>query len=103
MKPAELPSFEPYFDEAGRFIHPCRICGREAGRGYGVALREGELGAWFCAECDPTPPQPASQATTSTPSPPDLQEWIDPYGGYTKKDWAARDVANTEYQQRRRK
>jgi hypothetical protein len=32
-----------------------------------------------------------------------LQEWIDPYGGYTKKDWAARDVANTEYQQRRRK
>ena len=76
MKPAELPSFEPYFDEAGRFIHPCRICGREAGRGYGVALREGKLGEWFCAECDRTPPQPVAQTTTSTPSPPHLQEWV---------------------------
>ena len=103
MKPAELPSFEPYFDEAGRFIHPCRICGREAGRGYGVALREGKLGEWFCAECDPTPPQPVAQTTTSTPSPPDLQEWVDRFGGCNKIDWAAWDAANAEYQQRRRK
>jgi hypothetical protein len=27
MKLAELPPLEPYFDEAGRFIHPCRIRG----------------------------------------------------------------------------
>ena len=53
--------------------------------------------------CDPTQPLPASQATTSTPSRHDLQELIDRYGGYQKIDWAAWDVANADYQQRRRK
>ena len=45
----------PRFDDAGRFVHPCRECGREACFGIGVNLRAGELGAWFCGECKPSP------------------------------------------------
>ncbi len=41
------------FDEAGRFIHPCGECGRDAFFGIGVNLRSGQLGTWFCNECKP--------------------------------------------------
>jgi hypothetical protein len=44
----------PHFDEAGRFIHPCCECGRDAHVGVGVNLRGGQLGRWFCATCKPT-------------------------------------------------
>jgi hypothetical protein len=43
----------PRFDDAGRFIHPCRECGRDAYFGIRVNLRAGELGVWFCGECKP--------------------------------------------------
>jgi hypothetical protein len=43
----------PRFDEAGRFIHPCQKCGRDAFFGIGVNLRSGQLGTWFCDECKP--------------------------------------------------
>jgi hypothetical protein len=43
----------PSFDDAGRFVHPCRECGRDAYFGIGVNLRAGELGAWYCAKCKP--------------------------------------------------
>jgi hypothetical protein len=43
----------PHFDEAGRFIHPCGKCGRDAFFGIGVNLRSGQLGTWFCNECKP--------------------------------------------------
>ena len=33
----------PHFDEHGRFIHPCCICGEEAGLGFGVSLLKGQL------------------------------------------------------------
>jgi hypothetical protein len=43
----------PRFDEAGRFIHLCCECGRDAHVGFGVNLRVGQLGRWFCATCKP--------------------------------------------------
>jgi hypothetical protein len=43
----------PRFDEAGRFIHPCCKCGRDAFFGTGVNLRSVEFGTWFCGECKP--------------------------------------------------
>ena len=43
----------PRLDEAGRFIHPCSGCGRDAHRETGVSLRADELGIWFCRECKP--------------------------------------------------
>jgi hypothetical protein len=50
VKTAAAP--EPYFDPYGRFIHKCS-CGRDASFGFGVWLREGKLGTWYCAECKP--------------------------------------------------
>jgi hypothetical protein len=47
---------KPYFDADGRFIHKCCRCGRDASFGFGVSLREGKLGTWFCAECLVLPP-----------------------------------------------
>ena len=41
----------PHFDEHGRFIHPCCICGEEAGLGFGVSLLKGQLGTWYCGKC----------------------------------------------------
>ena len=43
----------PHFDAAGRFIHPCSNCGREAILGTGVDLRAGQLGTWYCGACKP--------------------------------------------------
>jgi hypothetical protein len=43
----------PHFDEAGRFIHPCCKCGRDAHLGIAVNLRVGALGTWFCTQCKP--------------------------------------------------
>jgi len=43
----------PHFDDAGRFIHTCCKCGRDAHLGIGVNLRAGQLGKWFCAKCKP--------------------------------------------------
>ena len=44
---------EPYFDAAGRFIHPCARCGKPAMLGFGVSLRTGKLGTWYCGGCAP--------------------------------------------------
>jgi hypothetical protein len=43
----------PHFDEAGRLIHPCRKCGRDAHFGFRMNLRAGELGEWSCTTCTP--------------------------------------------------
>jgi hypothetical protein len=43
----------PRFDDAGRFIHQCRECGRDAYFGIGVNLRAGDLGVWYCSKCKP--------------------------------------------------
>jgi len=42
----------PYVDHAGRFVHWCQheLCGREAGRGFGVDVRQGRLGRWLCPD-----------------------------------------------------
>jgi hypothetical protein len=42
---------EPHNDTDGRFIHYCCRCGKEASFGFGVSLREGKFGTWYCAEC----------------------------------------------------
>ena len=47
----------PQFDTAGRFIHPCSNCGREAILGTGVNVRAGQLGTWYCGVCR-SPPSP---------------------------------------------
>ena len=40
------------YDSEGHFVHYCK-CGRDAGNGYGVSLRAGNLGVWFCSEHNP--------------------------------------------------
>ena len=43
----------PHFDAAGRFIHPCSNCGREAVLGTHVNVLAGQLGTWYCGACKP--------------------------------------------------
>jgi hypothetical protein len=45
---------QPYFDAAGRFVHPCCRCGKPAMLGFGVSLRNSKLGTWYCGDCKPT-------------------------------------------------
>jgi hypothetical protein len=54
MNDVDKPSLV-HIDARGRFIHHCQ-CGAEAGFGYGVDLRHGKLGTWFCAEHRPDKP-----------------------------------------------
>jgi hypothetical protein len=49
------PRFEPHFDADGNFIHPCCICGADAGLGVGVSLLKGQLGTWHCQMHKPPP------------------------------------------------
>jgi hypothetical protein len=53
-KPAAAPVHhpDPYFDEAGHFIHYC-WCGKWGSFGVGCFLREGKLGKYYCAEHRP--------------------------------------------------
>ncbi len=37
----------------GIFLHFCATCGRWGSFGYGVKLRIGQLGRWYCAEHRP--------------------------------------------------
>jgi hypothetical protein len=37
----------------GAFLHFCRRCGAFAAFGYGVRLRAGQLGRWYCGEHRP--------------------------------------------------
>jgi hypothetical protein len=52
--PQAVVNGQPYFDAEGRFIHPCRCCGKPAMLGFGVSLRAGKLGAWYCDGCTPS-------------------------------------------------
>ncbi len=40
--------------DSGAVLHFCRRCGRVAAFGYGVRLRAGKLGRWYCGEHRPT-------------------------------------------------
>jgi hypothetical protein len=44
---------EPHFDADNNFIHHCCKCGGEAPFGFGVSLRRGRLGIWYCANHRP--------------------------------------------------
>ena len=46
---------EPHFDADDNFIHRYCKCGHEAPFGFGVSLRRGKLGAWYCASHKPQP------------------------------------------------
>jgi hypothetical protein len=43
---------EPYYDEAGRFIHKC-WCGKDGSFGFGCFPREGKLGKYYCLQHRP--------------------------------------------------
>ena len=45
MKPAIAASIAQVSDAA----HRCGVCGQPAPFGYGVRIRQGEEGRWFCA------------------------------------------------------
>ena len=45
------PGFVGY-NRAGHFVHFCQ-CGVWGGFGYGVSVRTGKLGTWYCAEHNP--------------------------------------------------
>jgi hypothetical protein len=38
------------------FLHPCEVCGEWGAFGYGVILRAGKLGSWFCFAHRPAAP-----------------------------------------------
>lgn len=40
---------ETRIDEQGHFLHYCH-CGKAAPFGFGIRLRTGDLGRWYCAE-----------------------------------------------------
>jgi hypothetical protein len=61
--PQAVVNGQPYFDAEGRFIHPCRCCGKPAMLGFGVSLRTGKFGTWYCGDCKPS----ATRATERTP------------------------------------
>jgi hypothetical protein len=62
---------EPLFDADGNFIHHCCKCGEEASFGYGVSLRRGRLGTWYCAKHQPQQQTtPTTNGANSTPCPP---------------------------------
>jgi hypothetical protein len=44
---------QPYFDADGRYIHRCSRCDKPAMLGFGVSLRTGKLGTWYCGDCAP--------------------------------------------------
>jgi hypothetical protein len=43
------------WDERGRFIHYCH-CGAWAAYGYGMSVRHGRFGKWYCREHRPADP-----------------------------------------------
>lgn len=85
---------EAYYDEAGRFIHPC-WCGREGAFGVGSFPSKGILGRYYCREHRPVQSEAASSAS---PQPvgrrPDLHALITEFGSYdriTPDAWAEFD------------
>jgi hypothetical protein len=72
-------------------------------------LKEAYCGWWRHHGLEPHQAKaPPPQQAAPPPSPsiidtgPDLQQWIEKYGGYSNIDWAAWDVAVADFQARRR-
>jgi hypothetical protein len=56
------------YDKDGHFVHYC-ACGLEASFGYGVSLRAGKLGTWYCREHRPPEPiEPPAEPQSESPS-----------------------------------
>jgi hypothetical protein len=70
---------DAYYDEQGHIIKKC-WCGKEGAFGYGVSMRQGKLGKYYCFEHWPDRPPPPPPPTTA----PDLQELVARFGGYDK-------------------
>ena len=93
---------DPYFDEAGRFIHYC-WCGKCGSFGVGCVLREGKLGKYYCAEHRPDRPPPLAGTTPTERTVlqvPNLQALVARFGGYGKitlEAWAEWDRVTKQY------
>jgi hypothetical protein len=65
------PGFVGYSKD-GHFVHYCH-CGKEASFGYGVSVRQGQFGKWYCREHRPvgdlTAPSPALLPPPPAPEP----------------------------------
>jgi hypothetical protein len=48
IKSSATPPASAYYDDAGRFIHNCSVCGADAPFGFRVSLRNDQLGIWYC-------------------------------------------------------
>jgi hypothetical protein len=98
---------DPYFDEAGHFIHYC-WCGKWGSFGVDCFLRAGKLGLFYCLEHRPQTDRLAELAESAPKraiAAPDLQELIARHGGYDKiapEAWAEWDRLNAEWQERQR-
>jgi hypothetical protein len=51
---AELRRGRVGYDKEGRFLHYCVVCGEWGAFGYGVFLRRGQPGKWFCGNHKPS-------------------------------------------------
>jgi hypothetical protein len=81
----ERRHLDAYYDEAGRFIHPC-WCGREGAFGVGSFPSKGILGRYYCREHRPVQQfEPASSASPQAlGGPPGLHALITKFGGYDR-------------------
>lgn len=55
------------FDDQGRFLHHCH-CGAWGAFGFGVSLKDGKLGAWYCAAHRPESTMQVQQQAPPIPA-----------------------------------
>ncbi len=86
---------DPTFDEDGRLIHRCAVCGSDnAPLGSNVSLRGGQLGTWYCRQHAPEIAAPTTEKNTVAPVAPDSQALVARFGGYHRippEAWAQHD------------
>ena len=73
---------EPHFDADDNFIHRCCKCGGDAPFGFGVSLRLGRLGTWYCANHKPQHQTISTiNCANSTPTPSSTTDAEQPVDG----------------------
>lgn len=61
-------STDPTFDEDGRLIHRCAVCGSDnAPFDSNISLRDGQLGTWYCRQHAPEIAAPTTEKNTVAP------------------------------------
>lgn len=84
--------FEPHFYADGNFIHPCCVCGAEAGLGFGVSLLKGQLGTWYCEMHKPPKPMIDEQASPAMPTVPAPDQTLDEISCAVEAEMRARGI-----------